>query len=303
MSAPAPHQPGRAAATRRGILLMCAAVLCFTLLDALAKDLVSRYPVAMILWVRLAVQLAVVLLVLRASAVVLVRTRHPGLHAVRAATQIAAAGCFFAALPHMGLADATALADLNPVLVTLGAALFLGERLDRGRLVAVLAALAGALVIIRPGTGVFGWAAVLPLLSALAYAANVLITRRLGQREGLWTAMLVSSLMATALATLPLPFVRVPVAAADLPALAGIGLFGTVAQLCVIRAFSLAEAAAIAPFSYLGIVFAALWGVLFFDVWPDRFAALGALVIVGAGLYVWRRETGAARPGGGADAG
>ena len=108
--------------------------------------------------------------------------------------------------------------------------------------------------------------------------------------------MVLTALIGTFAASLPLPFVWQTIPRADWPAFAVIGLLGTVAQICIIRAFSLAEASAVAPFTYLGIVLAGVWGVLFYGQFPDRFTVLGALVIVGAGLYVWHRETRAARP-------
>jgi hypothetical protein len=82
-----------------------------------------------------------------------------------------------------------------------------------------------------------------------------------------------------------------PIALADLPLFLLIGVLGTVAQLCLIRSFSVAEASLVAPFTYCGIVFATIWGVLLYDEWPDGWTVVGALVIVGAGLYVWHRET------------
>jgi drug/metabolite transporter (DMT)-like permease len=82
----------------------------------------------------------------------------------------------------------------------------------------------------------------------------------------------------------------------DLPIFLLIGCLGTGAQLCLIRAFSLAEAGAVAPFAYVGILFATLWGVVLYGEWPDAATVLGALVIVAAGLYVWHRETRARRP-------
>jgi drug/metabolite transporter (DMT)-like permease len=75
-----------------------------------------------------------------------------------------------------------------------------------------------------------------------------------------------------------------------------IACLGTGAQLCIIRSFSITEASVVAPFAYLGIVFATGWGIVLFDQWPDRWTVIGALVIVGAGLYVWHRETRASRP-------
>jgi drug/metabolite transporter (DMT)-like permease len=270
---------------------MLAGVCCFTLLDAVAKDLTSRYPVVQVLWARLALQLVLVLLILRASVRTYIRTGWPALHVARAVTQVGAGAFFFASLPFIGLAEATALADLNPVLVTLGAALFLGERLGPRRIAAVAVALAGALIIIRPGAGVFTPAALLPLGCAVCYAANSLLTRAVGTRESIWTAMLWTSVLATALVSLALPFAVVPVAPADLWRFAAVGVLGTVAQLCIIRSLSLAEASVTAPFTYFGIVMATLWGILFFAEWPDRWTIVGALVIAAAGLYVWHRET------------
>jgi drug/metabolite transporter (DMT)-like permease len=277
--------------TGRGIALMLAGVCCFTLLDAVAKDLTGRYPVVQVLWARLAIQLLLVAVVLRGAARTHIRTGFPALHVARAVTQVGAGGFFFASLPFIGLAEATALGDMSPVLVTLGAALFLGERLGPRRIAAVVVAMTGALVIIRPGAGVFTPAAFLPLCAALCYAANALMTRRVGTRESVWTAMLWTSLIATGLVSLALPFVAVPVAMADLWRFAAIGALGTVAQLCVIRSLSLAEASVTAPFTYFGIVMATLWGLVFFGEWPDQWTLAGALVIVGAGLYVWHRET------------
>ncbi len=277
--------------TGRGIALMLAAVVAFTLLDATAKDLTARYPVMQVLWARLAVQLVLVLLVLRGRIRLYLRSASPGLHVARGVAQLCTGLLFFAALQVIGLAEATALADLNPVLVTLGAALFLGERLGPRRIAAVIVAMAGALIIIRPGAGIFTPAALLPLGAAVTYAATTLMTRAAGLRDGLWTAMLWTSLVASGLATLALPFVVVPVAAGDLWRFAAIGLLGTFAQICVIRSLTMTEASVTAPFSYFGIVLATLWGVIFFDDWPDGMTILGALVIAGAGLYVWHRET------------
>lgn len=288
-----PLSPPRAvpAGIGKGLLQLICAVLLFTLLDALAKDLVARYSFVTVLWARFAVQLALVALFLRGQFPVHLRTAIPGLHLARGLTQLAAGGCFFASLAHIGLAEATALADLNPVLITLGAALFLGERLGPHRIGAVLAALCGAWMILRPGTEAFTPAAILPLLCATFYAANALITRAVGRTEPVATVMVLSSLIGTFLVTLALPFFWSPVALADLPRFVAIGALGTMAQVLTIRAFSSTEASVLAPFGYVGIVFATTWGLIFFGEWPDGMTLAGALVIVLAGVYVWHRET------------
>ena len=280
----------------RGVVLMILAVFLFTTMDATAKGLIERYPAPQVIWVRFAGQFALVLLILGPRLGPVLRTRFPVLHFWRSASQFGATTFFFLSLPHVGLAEATAVADLNPVLITLGAALFLGERLGVRRLAGVVVALFGALIVIRPGAGVFTWWSLLPLCCAVSYATSALLTRKIGAQESVWASMVYAALFGTLVAGAALPFVWQPVAPADLWRFGLVALLGTGAQLCIIRSFSITEAAVVAPFAYLGIVFATIWGVVLFDHWPDRWTVVGALVIVGAGLYVWHRETRAIRP-------
>jgi drug/metabolite transporter (DMT)-like permease len=293
MSGPPPTQ------ISRGVALMILAILLFTAMDATAKGLIDRYPPMQVIWVRFAGQLALVLLILNVRLGPVLRTRFPVLHLWRSMAQFGATAFFFLSLPHIGLAEATAIGDTNPVLITLGAALFLGEKLGPRRVAGVVVALIGALIVIRPGAGVFTWWAVLPMLCALSYATSALLTRKIGAQESVWASMIYASLFGTIVAGAVLPFVWQPVAAADLWKFGLIACLGTGAQLCIIRSFSITEAGIVAPFAYLGIVFATVWGAVLYDQWPDRWTVIGALVIVGAGLYVWHRETrGQHRPAG-----
>lgn len=293
---PALPLPSSAANTGRGILLMLLGVGLFTLMDAVAKGLVATYPPSQVICARFAGQAVAVMLYLGATGTAkALRTAHPWLHMVRSACQMGATGFFFFSLAHIGLAEATALTDINPVLITLGAALFLGEKLGPRRIMGVIAALIGALIVIRPGFGVFAPAALLPLACAVCYAANALLTRHIGQKEGPWTSLIHAALSGTLVMGLTLPFVWQPVALPDLPFFAVLGFIGAAAQFCVIRSFSLAEASVVAPFGYVGLIFATFWGFAFYGDLPDRWTVLGALVIVSAGLYVWHRETQARR--------
>lgn len=274
----------------RGVALMILAIFLFTAMDATAKGLIDRYPAPQVIWVRFAGQLVLVVLILRHHLGPVLRTRFPALHFWRSASQFGATTFFFLSLAHIGLAEATAIADTNPVLITLGAALFLGEKLGPRRIAGVVVALIGALIVIRPGAGVFSWAAILPVLCAISYATSALLTRRIGAQESVWASMVYAALFGTIMAGAALPFVWTPVATEDLWRFGLIACLGTGAQLCIIRSFSITEAGIVAPFAYLGIVFAAVWGAVLYDQWPDRWTVVGALVIVGAGLYVWHRE-------------
>lgn len=275
----------------RAILLMIMAIFCFTLMDASAKALAPRIGVLPTVWARYAGQMALVLILVAPRLKTVARTSQPVLQFLRSILLMSATAFFFTGISVIPLSDAAALMALNPVLITLGAALFLGEPLGVRRIGGIIVALIGALIIIRPGSSVFSLSALLPLAAAGCYSAYSLLTRRLGAAEDVWTSLFYTGLVGTVLLTLVVPFVwQTP----DLIAWGLIGLitlFGTFGQLALIRAFSQGEASMLAPYSYTGLVFAALWGALFFAELPDAWTIFGALVIAGAGLYVWHRET------------
>ncbi|MFC2969162.1 DMT family transporter [Acidimangrovimonas pyrenivorans] len=290
------NAPGPAAATR-GILLMLLAVFTFTLMDATAKSLVGRYPTLQVVWARYTGQSVIVALVLARRLGPLLRTRHPWLQGLRSVLQLGATALFFTALGHIGLAEATAIMDANPVIITLGAALVLSEPIGPRRLAGVLAAMIGALIIIRPGSAVFASAALLPLAAAVCYAGYVLVTRLVGRDENTWTSLIYTAALGTVLTTIALPTVWQPIAAPDILPFMAMGAIGAAAQFFLIRAFTIAEAGLIAPFGYVGLLFATFWGIVLFGEYPDLWTGIGGAVIVCAGLYVWHRETRAARQG------
>ena len=277
-------------ATSKGIGFLAIAIFFFTAMDALAKHLVASYPAIEAVWARNVGQLAFVLIYLGPKITTAVRTRFPGWHVLRSATQLGTTILFFTSLNYIGLAEATALADINPVLITLGAGLFLGEKLTRARLIAVGVAMIGALVLIRPGMGVFSAAALLPLACAVCYSANMLLTRLVGAQESPWASMFYAALFGSIITSAVLPFGWKPIALGDIGLFALVGALGAIAQLFTIRAYSLTQAAALAPFGYLDMVFAVIWSIAVYHAWPDQFTLLGALVIALAGLYVWRQE-------------
>jgi drug/metabolite transporter (DMT)-like permease len=281
----------RLSPTAQGIVLMLGAIFLFSTMDAMAKGLMARYEPLQVVWARYAGMMAVVALILAPRLGPLLRTRHLGLQLLRSAFLFAATFSFFTAISHMEIAAATAVMQVHPVILTLGAALLLREPLGPRRIFGIAAALAGALIVIRPGADVFTWAAMLPLLAGVFYASYALTTRFLGRDEPILTSFLYTAIIGTiAASVLTVPVWQTP----DLPD-AGLfvllGAIGAAGQFLLIRSLTLAEAGAVAPFGYAGVVFATLWGYLTFDEVPDLWTMLGALVIVGAGVYVWHRET------------
>lgn len=279
----------------QGIALMLVSLLLFTLMDAIGKALVAHYPVVMVVWWRNAGQLLLLILLFRQHVLHHVRTRLWRLHILRALAQTGAAFFFFLSLTRIGLAEATAIMDLNPVLITLGAAVVFGERLGPRRIFGVLAAMLGSLIIIRPGSDVFTPFALVPVLAAVCYATFALVTRGIGRREDPWTALIWTGGGAGLILGMALPATWVTPAGEHLAMFLGMAVLGTVGQFFMIRAFSAGEASVIAPFGYVGLLFATLWGFLFFGEMPDIWTGVGATVIVLAGLYVWHREMAAER--------
>ncbi|WP_430449046.1 DMT family transporter [Rhodophyticola sp.] len=281
--------------TAQGILYMLAAIFLFSAMDALAKLLTGRFDVLQVVWARYAGQTLVVMAVLAPRLRLLIGTRHLGLQLLRSGFLFAATVCFFTSLSFMKIASATAVMNIHPVLLTLGAALILREALGPRRIFGIAAAMTGALIIIRPGSDVFTLAATLPLLGGVFYASYALSTRFLGRDEGILTSFLYTALIGTVVASAIVPFVWTPPDLADLGLFLLLGIVGAGGQFLLIKSLTVAEAGAVAPFGYAGVIFATLWGLFAFGERPDAMTILGALVIIGAGVYVWHRETRARR--------
>lgn len=276
---------------RRAIVLMLAAIFCFSVMDATVKALSPQIGVLTPLWMRYAGQMAVVLILVAPRLRSVARTRHPFLQFARSILLMLATAFFFLALSRIPLANAASLMATNPIFITLGAALFLGEALGPRRMFGIMMAMLGALLILRPGADAFSLDAIYPLIAAMCYSGYALVTRKVGHDEDSWTSLLYTGVVGTIILSLAIPFHWQPPDISAIPLIIVLVLGGTVGQLFLIRAFTLGEAAMLAPFSYVGLIFAMLWGTLFFAEIPGWTTLAGALVIAGAGLYVWHRET------------
>lgn len=275
----------------RAILLMICAIFCFSIMDVSVKMLAPSVGVLPALWARYAGQMLLVFILVLPRIKSVVRTRYPALQFLRSILLMSATAFFFSSLSLMPLTSAAALMSINPVFITLGAALFLGETLGLRRITGIAVALVGAMIVIRPGSDVFSLTALLPLAAAACYSGYALLTRRVGADEDVWTSLFYTGLVGTIFLSVAVPFQWQSPDIPGLMLMILIALAGTLGQLALIRAFSQGEAAMLAPYSYSGLAFAAFWGFIFFVEIPDFWTIFGSLVIVGAGLYVWYRET------------
>ena len=277
-------------AQTRGILLMLMAIFAFTVLDLTAKTLTMRVGVMQTLWARYAGQTLLVFLIILPKLKTRLHTAYPKLQILRALFMLGATTFFFTGLTHLGLAEITAIMDISPVLITLGAALFLGERFGARRAFGVLAALIGAMIIIRPGSGVLSLYALLPVAAAICYSGFALATRFVGHGENVWTSLFYGAALGGVIFTLIIPFYWQTPDTTAILLMITVGLISTLPHFLLIPSLTLAEASVVAPFGYVGLLFATLWGMIFFDAYPDAYTYLGAAIIVAAGVYVWHRE-------------
>lgn len=273
-----------------GILFLLLSVFTFTQMDATAKYLGQYYPPAQVVWARYIGNLIILIMFYRSRFLSGLKSRKPMMQFGRALCQLGSVSLFFTAIQYIGIAEATAIMDMNPVLITLGAALFLGEHIGWHRIAGIIAAMIGAMIIIRPGLDAFNPAAILPLIGAFTYAGGALLTRAV-RSDGLATSLIWMVMIGSIASSLVAPFSWQQIQTEHLWAFVLIGILGVISQAFLIHAFSLAEAGVLAPFGYTGMIWAALWGWLFWNMLPDRWTIIGAVIIVGAGLYIWSRET------------
>jgi len=270
------------------IVLIVVASACFTMVDVSVKLLSQRYPVPLLVWARWGVQALILLAVLaprRRAAIV--RTTRLRLHLVRSVVLVASSFCYFLALRFLPLAEATALNYTAPILVTLMAGWVLDEPLTRPRWAFVIAGFIGMLLIVRPGTSVLAPAALLALAAAALYAIFQIMTRQLAG-EDLMVLLIYPSIIGTLLLSAGVPFVRSEgwYPTSDIAAFVGIGILGTLGHLLFIRAFQRASASAIAPFTYMQLVWSTVAGWLVFGTFPDAWTLSGIVVIAGSGVVL-----------------
>ena len=272
------------------VLLMIGAVFCFASMDATAKYLMKEIGPAQTIWARYTVQAILVTILILPKINVYGRTKYPKLQFLRSVALMMATTLFFFAFSRLGLAEASAIFNISPVLITLGAFLFLREQIGPRRVIGILVSLLGALIIIRPGSGVFTLYAILPLGAAIFYSTYSLATRFVGTDESPWTSLFYSAIFGAICYSIYIVFNWNPMSNNALLLTIIIGLFGTAGHICLIRALTLGEASLVAPFIYTNLLFTTIWGFVLFGNFPDFWTIVGALIIVAAGIYVWARD-------------
>jgi len=286
------------------IALIVLSCLCFTAVDVTVKVLAQRYPVPLIVWARWSVQtLIIVALLAPRMGVGMFRTARLPMQLVRGVVLIGSSICYFAALSLLPLAEVTALNYTSPIIVTLMAAAFLREHLTRPRWAFIAAGFVGMLLIVRPGSDMLTPAAVFAVGAAFLYATFQILTRKLAG-EDLMVLLVYPSMVGTAVLSALTPFFFPDNAwhpVVDTAAFLSIGTVGFIGHFLFIRAFRSAAASAIAPFTYVQLVWSTLAGWIVFSTFPDGWTLAGIFVIAGSGVVLtayerWRASVAQSEP-------
>jgi drug/metabolite transporter (DMT)-like permease len=274
----------------QGLLLLLAGTALIAVMDALVKLVGQSLGTLQIVWGRYFTQGIVLFLVIEPrTSLARLRTRRLSLHLLRSALVLCASVAFFAALRSLTLADANAIAFSSPLLITLLSGWILGEAIGTRRWMAVITGFVGVLLVMRPGFGALGWAAVLPLIaaacSALFHVTTPLVARTEDPAKTLHFVALIIGLGLVPV----MPFVWLPFDRTSVAIVVAIGVLGTAGHFLLIRAFQSVSASTLSPFMYVYLVWATLLGWLIFSDLPSVSTIVGALVIIACGLYVYRQ--------------
>jgi len=281
---------------RTGLLFMLAGSALFAVMNVFGKIASEHMPFGMLMFFRnFGALLPVGFVVMRAGGLPVLRTPQPHRHVLRSITQLASMGAGFIGLALLPLAESTAVNYAAPIFVAILAVPFLGERPGMGRWIAIGLGFAGVLVI-AGGRGGFGTAE-MPLLGvamALANAAfSALVTvqvRRMAAIDSPQTIVGWQALLMTAMTALLLPFFWVTPSPWILFCLIAIGLCGGTAQYCTTQAYARAEASAVGPYGYSGIVFGVIFAWIFWGDPPAAAVLLGGALIAASGLLILRTD-------------
>jgi S-adenosylmethionine uptake transporter len=273
-----------------GALLMMAGDFMFALNDAMGKWLVASFSVGQVVLIR-SVGAFIVLgpLIAREGVSGLFSVERPLLQVLRVVAATADTVLFYAAVAYLPLADVMTFYMAGPIYVAALSHLFLGEKVGWRRWLAILIGFGGVVIALRPSSASLSFASLYALVGSLSFALAILFNRVLrATSDGvLVTWQTVGALVGAAVLTVgnwTTP------GAGDFGAMLLLGVVSCVAHLLITRALKLAPASALAPLHYTLLLWAVVFGFIFFGDVPDRQILLGSAVIVLAGLFIFHRQ-------------
>jgi drug/metabolite transporter (DMT)-like permease len=274
----------------RGIAFLVLATLCFSSSDTMAKYLSQGIPAIEIAWVRYVVFALFAVAVAARSGGAGPRTRRPWLQTLRGLCVVGSALFFILALHELPIAEATTINFASPLLITVLAVLVLGEQVGRTGWLLLALGFAGVLIVVRPGTSHFHFAAVYVVASSLCWAVGMMATRKMAGTDRSATTLLWTAGSGLVLLTVLLPFAFVLPGVRALGLTLLLGLVASLGQWFTILAYRHAGAATLAPLSYGQLIWSTVLGMIVFHNRPDALTLVGAAVIIASGLCAVQRE-------------
>lgn len=283
----------------RGILWMLLAGLFFSVMVALIKTLGSRIASFEIVFFRSFIQLAVLSIIFWRIGFSSLKTMRPLLQGVRAFIAVLLINCNFYAFTKLPLADVTAIGFSRNLFLVLLAVPLLAEKISIHRALATIAGFAGIIIIMRPGQGVFEGVALIALVGACLGATMMILIRKLTASDSNVAMMTYPSLAIVLVTSVPTYLFWLTPTSHELLLLIAMSFMGISGQWCLIQAFRLGEVTAVAPASYVRLLFAMIIGYYFFAETPDSMSIIGTLIIIGSNLYLilWEGRATKTEPG------
>ncbi|MEY4727002.1 MAG: Riboflavin transporter [Pseudomonadota bacterium] len=250
---------------------------CFAVLDTTTKRVTTVVPVMMAIWARYFFQaLLTTAVVLPLKGLDVLKTQNPRQQITRGVLLTLVTGLAFSSLTLLPVGEFTAIVMVVPLLVTLLATRMLNEHVSSQRIVLVCGGFVGTLIIVRPGTEVFGWTLLIPAALVVVNTAFQLLTSKMARTEDAMTTQFYTTWVGTALTSIPLFWFWVPVTETRvLLELVLMGVAGATGHFLLILAFERSPAGALMPYMYVQIAFAMLGGWLVFDHVPDQLSVVG----------------------------
>jgi drug/metabolite transporter (DMT)-like permease len=273
-----------------GVLWMLGAVVSFGVMAVAVRELLRHMEILQILALRTMVTLLLVCTIIPRQGFAPLRTGRFPVHAVRAVVHLAGQFCWMYAIGALALATVFAIEFTMPVWTAILAALFLGEHLNRGRMVQLVLGLAGVAIILRPGLGAFHPAALVMVLGSMFYASNMIFTKRLSATDSaLAVTFWMSAVQMPLTMALALPAWVAP-GLADVPWILAIGAGSFAAHYSMTRAMKLADATVVVPIDFIRLPLIAVVGAAFYAEPFDPLVLVGAAVIFAGTYYSLSRE-------------
>jgi drug/metabolite transporter (DMT)-like permease len=273
---------------RRGALLMLASGLLFSTMGALVKHLSAHLPNEMVVFFRSAMGLLALLPWVLHRGVSQLKTKKLRGHLGRGLAGVAAMYCYFYAIAHLPLAEATLLNYSTPLFVPFIAAAWLGEKISRKLWTAIATGFVGIVLILKPGLDLFTPVSLIGLASGMFAALAMVSIRRLTHTEPTLRIVFYFSAVCTAVSAVPLIWRWQTPDPGLWAILIGMGALASLAQLLLTRAYSHAPAAQVGPFTYSTVVFAAAIGWIFWGEIPDLLSFGGTALVCLAGIMTIR---------------